>query len=164
MKKTHIITKSIFQVLLYIFEVIGISLLITLILNYFKPIESIVEFVETMILAYTIYQILVLVILTNLNDIKKDSYLTLLSTLKLCKIYLESKDINLKMNIIKKIDKQLDLGTFNIMEIRYMYEYIKNNFESLSGLELDIYIVQAEHNYEMVSLNWRFSFILRVFK
>lgn len=164
MKKKYVVTKSIFQVLLYIVEVFGVAFLITLILNHFKSIESIVEFVETMILSFTIYQVVVLVILTNLNDIKKDSYLAFLTTLKLCKIYLESKDKNLKMYIIEKIDKQLDLGTFNIVKVKDKYEYLKNNLELLSVSDLDTEIVLGEHDYEMVSLNWRFSFLLTIFK
>lgn len=164
MKKIHIITKSIWQVFLYLFEVVVIAFIGTLVFNYFKPILSITEFIERMILSYTVYQVLVLVILTNLNDAKKDSYLALLNTLKLCKLYIDSKDKNIKNNIITNVDTQLNPSTFNDLNIRSDYQEIRDNLECFTSTQIEYKIISTERMYEMASLNWRISFLLRIFK
>lgn len=164
MKKIYIISKSINQVVLYLLEVVGIAFIFTIIFNYFKPIESIVEFIERMILSYTVYQVLVFVILTNLNDAKKDSYLAWLTTLKLCELYKVSKDKNMKKHIIDVINKQLDPSKFNNIVIRDNYKKLKDNLENITINQLEFEIIIAENMYEMASLNWRISFLLRILK
>lgn len=162
MKKYYIVLKSIIQIFLYLLEVIGVSFLITIIFNKFFPIESTSQFIDKMILFYTVYQILVLVILTNLNDISKDSYLAYLTILKLCLIYSNSKDSNLKNHIIYKIDEQLNPQIFNIISIYNSYKSLKINIDTLSSSDIELEIIKTEHIYQSLSLNWRYSFILRL--
>lgn len=164
LKRSDIIIKTIWQILLYVIEVGGASAALTFLSNYLEPISSTMSLVERMMLSYSIYQILVVVILTNLNDIKKDSYLAWITILKLCLIYVNDPNEELKNTILKYINYQLDNGTFNNLEIRKGYQNLKENLDVLNETQVDTEIVIAEHNYETVTLNWRFSFILRLFK
>lgn len=115
-------------------------------------------------MCYTIYQILVVVILTNLNDIEKDSTLAYITNLKKCLLYTETKKEYIKKDILDNIDYQLDKGTCNNNEFRSAYELIKSNIDNLNVDNINMEIVNAEHRYELNSLNWRFSFLLRVIK
>ena len=119
-------------------------------------------------MCYTVYQILVLVILTNMNDIERDSCLAYIKVLKKCLLYIEMNEENIKKeiskDILKDIDYQLDNGTFNNNEYRQAYALIRDNINNLNKNSIKIELIEAEHNYEMNALNWRFSFILRFLK
>ena len=81
------ITKRLFQIFLYLLEVLGISCLLTIITNQYWPTENFIDFIERMTIFYTLYQIIIYGILQQLNDIKKDEYLALLSTYKFIELY-----------------------------------------------------------------------------
>lgn len=81
-----------------------------------------------MILAYTIYQILVIVILTNLNDIQKDSWLAWITTLKLTLLYIETGDQKVEMNLSKNLEHQLNNSTFNSLFFKKAYENFTTKF------------------------------------
>lgn len=168
MKKIYIITKTIWQIFLYLFEVISISLFLTYLTTFIEDINSPSEWLERATMCYTIYQILVLVILTNKNDIERDSCLAYIKVLKECLLYIEVNEEDIKKelskDILKNIDYQLDSGTFNNNEYRQAYALIRNNINNLNKNSIKIEIIKAEHNYEMNALNWKFSFILRLFK
>lgn len=162
--KKHIITKVLWQVVLYFIEIFGISFLITYLTTYISSISSYLTLIERMVMSYTIYQILVVIILTNLNDIKEDSYLALLKNLKYCLLYIEYKRPEIKAIIFKNIEYQLDSGTLNNLEVRSEYKYLKENLNSLERWVIEAKIVEVESSCESVSLKWRFSFLLRLFK
>ena len=168
MKKRYIITKTIWQIFLYLFEVISISLFLTYLTTLIEDINSSFKWIERAIMCYTVYQILVLVILTNMNDIERDSCLAYIKVLKKCLLYIEMNEENIKKeiskDILKDIDYQLDNGTFNNNEYRQAYALIKDNINNLTKNSIKIELIEAEHNYEMNALNWRFSFILRFLK
>lgn len=164
LKKKHLFIKSLWQIFLYLFEVLGVSFIITYLTNYIEPISSYMAFIERMLMAYSIYQILVVVILTNLNDIQKDSYLAWITVLKMCLLYTDSKEEKIEEGIIKMISYQLEKGTFNSNEFRQAYIGIRDNLDSLNKTYIEMEIVIAEEQYELATLNWRFSFILRKFK
>ncbi|MEI3402169.1 MAG: hypothetical protein V8R51_07675 [Clostridia bacterium] len=172
MKKRYIITKTIWQIFLYLFEVISISLFLTYLTTLIEDINSPFKWIERAIMCYTVYQILVLVILTNMNDIERDSCLAYIKVLKKCLLYIEMNEENIKKeiskeiskDILKDIDYQLDNGTFNNNEYRQAYALIRDNINNLNKNSIKIELIEAEHNYEMNALNWRFSFILRFLK
>lgn len=164
MKKRYIVTKILWQIFLYLFEVIGISIIFTYLTTFMIPIELAFDFFERVLMCYTVYQILVLIILTNLNDIEKDSCLAYITNLKKCLLYIENKEEYIKQDILKNIDYQLDNSTLNDNKFRDSYILIKNNIDKLTVTSINMELIEAEHIYEMVSLNWRFSFILRLFK
>ncbi len=74
LKKHYLITKITFQIILYLIEMIGVSYLLTKIIDVYLPTENFLDFLERMIMFFTFYQIIVLGILQQLNDIKKDYY------------------------------------------------------------------------------------------
>ncbi len=162
MKKTHVFTKTIWQIIIYFFEILSISFLITYLTNYLDTIMTYMEFLERMILSYTIYQIIVIVILTNLNDIQKDSYLALITTLKLCLLYSESNDPEIKKYIFTIINHQLDKSVFNSALFNQIYEKLQTNLDFLTETQLRVELINAEHCYEATSLNWKYSFLLRL--
>lgn len=164
LKRKHLFTKSLWQIFLYLFELLSVSFGITYLTDYIEPISSYMTFIERMLMAYSIYQILVVVILTNLNDIKKDSYLAWLTVLKMSLLYVDTKEEKIKECIIKMINYQLERGTFNSNEFRKAYFKLRDNLDSLNRTYVEIEIIIAEEQYEVVTLNWRFSFILRKFK
>ena len=85
-----------------------------------------------------------------------------------CLLYIEMNEENIKKeiskDILKDIDYQLDNGTFNNNEYRQAYALIRDNINNLNKNSIKIELIEAEHNYEMNALNWRFSFILRFLK
>ena len=50
-------------------------------------------------MCYMVYQILVLVILTNINDIERDSCLAYIRVLKKCLLYIEMNEENIKKDM-----------------------------------------------------------------
>ena len=55
--KTHLITKRIFQIILYLVEIIGVSYLLTFISNIFWKTENFIDYIERVTIFYTFYQI-----------------------------------------------------------------------------------------------------------
>ncbi len=112
------------------FEILSISFLITYLTNYLDSIMIYMKFLEKMTLSYTIYQIIV--ILTNLNDIQKDSYLALITTLKFCLLYSESHDLEIKKHILTIINHQLNKSIFNSALFNQAYEKLQTNLDILT--------------------------------
>ena len=164
MEKRYFISKTLTQIFLYLLEVVGISILFAWLSTFLKDCSSIYDFMERCITCYTIYQILVVVILTNINDIRKDYLLAYITNLKKCILYIDTKQDYIKQNILENIKYQLDKGTFNRNDVINSYKYIKNNIDNLSKDNIEMEIINAEHCYEETSLNWKFSFLLRLFK
>ena len=164
MKKRYIISKTLTQIFIYLVEVIGVSTLLAYLSTFMKETSTIYDFIERCITCYTIYQILVIVILTNLNDIQKDLLLAYTTNLKKCLLYIETKHNYIKKDILKNIDYQLKKDTFNNNEVINAYKNIKNNIDKLTKDNIEMEIINAEHRYELNSLNWRFSFLLRLLK
>lgn len=114
-----------------------------------------------MVLAYTIYQILVIVILTNLNDIQKDSYLAWITALKLTLLYIDTSDQKVKIALINYLKHQLKNSTFNSLSFKKAYENLQQNLVKLDETTIKLELILAEQQFELQSLNWKFSFILR---
>lgn len=102
MKKLYYITKTITQIFLYLIEVVGISILLAYFSTFLEAYTTLYNFIERCISFYTIYQILVVVILTNINDIQKDLTLAYMTNLKKLLLYKETKSENIKKRCIKK--------------------------------------------------------------
>lgn len=163
MNKCAFIVKTIFQILIYIFELVGVSLTMTFLSHqYIEPILSCMEFIERMMLSYAIYQILVVVILTNINDIEKDSCLSYITVLKLCLVYKTTNNPNLKKDIISKIEFSTKPGVFNTPSIKNAFKKIKDNFDNIPQSEFELELINAENIYESTTLNWKYSFLLRL--
>ena len=142
-------------------ELLSVSLFFTYLTTFLAPITSSILFLERMILAYTIYQILVIVILTNLNDIQKDSYLAWITTLKLTLLYTETRDQKVKIALNKNLEHQLNSSTFNSLIFKNAYENLQQNLDTVDETSVKLELIIAEQQFEIQSLNWKFSFLLR---
>lgn len=167
MKKIFLYTKMIFQIILYFLEVLGIAVILTIIVNKFIPVSNWFDNIERIIVFYTLYQIVIYNILKQLNDMKKDEYLAILTMYKCVKLYNSVKREDMKKDIYNLIDKQLDTGILNDIGVRNEYIEIKSvldNNMSFNESIIDFKIIKYEHDYEYASLNWKYSILLRIFK
>lgn len=166
--KKHIITKTIFQILLYLFEIVFIAGLCTYISCIIYPASDSEEFIsilERFALFYGFYQMLIFVIFNNINDIQADEYLALRTACEHALLACEYDNEKSKASIIKTIEnEQLSSSTFNDVTVRQCYVnliiYIKEiNIPAIESLK-----ITSNHKYEMANLQWRFSILLRFFK
>jgi len=166
-KKRHLIVKYIYQIFLYLLEVVGVSNLLAFITTIFWQTENFIDFIERMTIFFTFYQILILGILQQLNDIKKDEYLALISMYKYVELYNESKNDCIKKNIINLLNKQLDSRVLNDNDIRKEYLEIKEVLDSDHAFDdtlLKTKIIKYEHCCEEATLNWKYSILIRILK
>ena len=164
MNNFYIFTKGLFQIFLYLLEIIGITYLLTYLSSFYCSIDSTYTFIQRMIDYYVVYQLLTIVILGNLNDIKKDSLLTYKTIIKLCIEYCKDKKSDVKKLILNEANKQLDTGILNDKEFRNAYINILDNIDNLNLTVLNIELINAEHRFDSYSLKWKYSFLLRLLK
>lgn len=166
-QKRFLIIKYIFQIFLYLLEVLGISYLLTFISDVFWQTENFIDFIERMTIFYTFYQITMFGILQQLNDIKKDEYLAILSMYKYVELYNSDKRTDIKKDIINLVNKQLENVMLNDNNIRKEYLEIKkviDNNQSFDETLLKTKIIKYEHCCEKAVLNWKYSILIRIFK
>jgi hypothetical protein len=167
LKKHYLVTKKIFQVILYLTEMIGISYLLTKITSIFLPTENFIDFFERMTIFFTFYQIIIFGIFQQLNDMKKDEYLAILTMYKYVELYNSDKREYIAKDIKNLIQKQLDSSMLNDNDIRNEYLEIKKLFENNQKFDdtlIKIKIIKYEHCCEEATLNWKFSILTRLLK
>lgn len=165
MKRGNIVTKTIFQIFVYLIELLGISFIITCLIHFYvEPILSYMQFLETLSMSYAIYQILITIILTNINDIAKDSYLMYISVLKHCLLYLKHKDKSTKNNLLQKLTEVLEPKHIITSDVRDACKKIESNLDEINEQVINAELIKAECAFEFATLNWRYSFLLRWFK
>ncbi|MGN0181202.1 MAG: hypothetical protein ACI4DP_02140 [Candidatus Ornithomonoglobus sp.] len=164
LKQRHIIAKNIKQILLVLLELCVVVGLLTYISCKQFPTEDWVELLERIGIFYAIYQIAVYSILSTLNDIKTDQYLAL-KTATTYAILACTCDGKEQYNcIINCIDKELAHNMHNDLRVRNFYKNLKNYIESKDINAIEAMRVWAEHCMEESKLQWRFWFLLRIFK
>ena len=167
LKNINLIIKYIFQLILYLTETLGISMLCTMIFNKIVPIDNSFDFLERVTIFYALYQIIIYNILCQINDIKRDEYLALHTMYKLTKLYIETGNLEIKNDISSKLQYQLKSTTFNDNIIRTEYFNIKNMVEKPHRKYIDTIdykLIYCEHWMEEAVLNWKYSIILRLCK
>ena len=166
-KKYYSLTKTVFQICLYGLEIGvfcgGATFMSIMPFDTGNAITTI-EIMERFALFYGFYQLIVFLILTNLNDIQADEYLALKNTAELASLSLESQSTQLEQQVRSLVDKQLESDVFNDMNVRKSYRNIvacsaQNNLVGIKQIT-----IWASHCSELATLNWRFSFLLRIFK
>ncbi len=165
MTGTEIANRAI-QIFLLFLE-IGIATIgLTAVSVWLFPCESGWPMIERALLCYSIYQVLVFLVLSTLNDIQQDSCLAMLTMFKRLRLYTETCDSDLKVKISETLDWNLEPGTLNDMKYREVYAEIKCKLEegTLDACYIEQQIIKWEHFYTFCSLQWRFSFLLRIFK
>ena len=161
LKKHYLVTKKIFQVILYLTEMIGISYLLTKITSIYLPTENFIDFFERMTIFFTFYQIIIFGIFQQLNDMKKDEYLAILTMYKYVELYNSDKREYIAKDIKNLIQKQLDSSMLNDNDIRNEYLEIKKLFDNNQKFDdtlIKIKIIKYEHCCEETTLNWKFYF------
>ena len=167
LKKHYLVTKKIFQVILYLTEMIGISYLLTKITSIYLPTENFIDFFERMTIFFTFYQIIIFGIFQQLNDMKKDEYLAILTMYKYVELYNSDKREYIAKDIKNLIQKQLDSSMLNDKDIRNEYLEIKKLFDNNQKFDdtlIKIKIIKYEHCCEETTLNWKFSILTRLLK
>ena len=165
LKKHYLVTKKIFQVILYLTEMIGISYLLTKITSIYLPTENFIDFFERMTIFFTFYQIIIFGIFQQLNDMKKDEYLAILTMYKYVELYNSDKREYIAKDIKNLIQKQLDSSMLNDNDIRNEYLEIKKLFDNNQKFDdtlIKIKIIKYEHCCEETTLNWKFSILTRL--
>lgn len=167
MKIVFFIIKTIWQIILYVIELLSISFLLAYLTTLIQKCNSVWSLIERVLLCYTFYQIIVVIILNNINDIEKDSCLAYMTNIKKVLLYKETKSKYIKEDILKNINYQLDSGTINNKQYREAYIILKKEIENINNIDksyIEMELINAEHKYEAASLNWKYSFLLRLFK
>ena len=167
LKKHYLVTKKIFQVILYLTEMIGISYLLTKITSIYLPTENFIDFFEKMTIFFTFYQIIIFGIFQQLNDMNKDEYLAILTMYKYVELYNSDKREYIAKDIKNLIQKQLDSSMLNDNDIRNEYLEIKKLFDNNQKFDdtlIKIKIIKYEHCCEEATLNWKFSILTRLLK
>ena len=167
LKSHYLVTKKIFQIVLYLTEMIGVSYLLAKITSIYLPVKNFIDFFERMTIFFTFYQIIIFGILQQLNDMKKDEYLAILSMYKYVELYNSSKREYIAIDIINIIEKQLENMMLNDNDVRNEYLEIKKVFKENQEFDdtlIKLKIIKYEHCYEAATLNWKYSLLIRLFK
>lgn len=146
---------------------IGISYLLTKITSIYLPTENFIDFFERMTIFFTFYQIIIFGIFQQLNDMKKDEYLAILTMYKYVELYNSDKREYIAKDIKNLIQKQLDSSMLNDNDIRNEYLEIKKLFDNNQKFDdtlIKIKIIKYEHCCEETILNWKFSILTRLLK
>ena len=166
-KKYYSLTKTVFQICLYGLEIGvfcgGATFMSIMPFDTGNAITTI-EIMERFALFYGFYQLIVFLILTNLNDIQADEYLALKNTAELASLSLESQSTQLEQQVRSLVDKQLESDVFNDMNVRKSYRNIVACLAQNNLVGINQITIWASHCSELATLNWRFSFLLRIFK
>lgn len=125
--------------------------------------------VQRALLCYSIYQVLVFLSLSTLNDIQRDSCLALITACKRMKLYCETRDADLKQMLTDRISWNLEPGTLNDEVYRDEYVEMRKRLEKDVPDDDDRHfaeccLIKWEHYYAYYRLQWRYSFLLRFFK
>ena len=166
--KSHIIIITIFQILLYLFEIICIAGLCTYISFLIYPAsdsEYFISILERFALFYGLYQIAIFVVFNNINDIQADEYLALYTACEHALLACKYNDEKSKDLLIRTIEnKQLSSTTFNDISVRECYINLITCIKECNIPAIESLKITSNHNYEMSNLQWRFSILLRLFK
>lgn len=164
MKKIHILTKSLWQIFLVFIEIFAVTSLLVYVSQFLKPVQDGFDIIERYITFVAGYEIFVYMVLTFLNDARRDALLALRTAFEQALFYCETGSDFVKEKLVYKIAKQLDTGTFNHLDIRKEYENLLQYIEVKNELAIKYSLLTINHNYEMCNLQWKFTFLLRLFK
>lgn len=152
------------QIFLILFEIIVCTYTLTNLSLLIAPAASLWNLVERYVFCYGIYQFATFLILSNINDSRRDMYLAVLTNYRCAELYLNSSDSKILSIINTSIDTQRKKWVFNDTDIKDAYEHLIYAIEQEDLSYIKYQIIYYEHSYELESLAWRFNFVLRIFK
>jgi len=166
--KKHIVVKTVFQISVYLFEIILIAGSCTWISFIISPVyrcELFISILERFALFYGFYQMIIFAVFNNINDIEADEYLALHTACEHALLACEYNDEKYKEQVIKKIESgQLSSTTFNDTSVRECYVNLIKCIKERNIPAIESLRIESNHNYEITNLQWRFSILLRFFK
>lgn len=164
MKSIYIITKSLWQIFLVFIEVLAVSSLLVYVSQFLRPIQDGFDTVERYMLFVAVYEIFVFITLTFINDARCDALLALKTAFEQALFCCETDSDIVKDKLTEIITKQLDNGVFNHLDVRKEYENLLQYIEASNEFAIRHALLNINHNYEMCGLQWKFTFLLRLFK
>jgi len=156
--------KIIKQIFLVLVEVAFFTFILLSISQQIHQTQSNWELIERIILCYGLYQFFAYMILSNMNDSKKDMYLSVLTNYKLAQLYVETSEFRYLNVIEENIKYQLKDSIFNDEKIRNEYNVLLDLIDNRDFSQIQYKIIIYEHHIEFTSLLWRYSFFLRCIK
>ncbi|HSG43860.1 MAG TPA: hypothetical protein VLA72_11960 [Anaerolineales bacterium] len=164
MKKRYIITKTIWQIFLVFVEVVGVTSVLVFSSRYLRSFQDSFDIVERYVLFFAAYEIIVYVILNFINDARQDALLALKSGYELALLYFETQADLVKDGVYKTIETQLSSkGVFNHLDILEKYKQLKLFVDNGEVDAIKTQLLFIQHDYEMTGLQWKFTFLLRLF-
>lgn len=156
--------KFIKQILIYTSEIVLMSIMISWILYHCFGILHSLEYLERLLIGYSIYQIFVYITLKILDDITRDEAAAFLKFLKYVQLYHQQEDARIE-KVIK--DSAIELNSKSIFMNKKLKNEIKSiadNLDTTNIVNIRSRIIDNEHNILLLDLNWRLSFLLRLVK
>jgi hypothetical protein len=164
MKNIYLITKSVWQIFLVLFEILAVTSILVYVSQQLRPIQDRFDILERYVLFIAVYEILVYIILSFINDARRDALLALKTAFEQAKFFCENNSDFVKSELLRKVNKQLDVGMFNHPDIRKEYQHLMQYLEEKNVEAIKYKLIILEHAYEMCNLQWKFTFLLRFFK
>jgi len=164
LNKGHIVTKTIWHCFLIVFELGVVAFAFYRFSNCLVPCSDWIEIVERLLMGTAIYEVLVILILTSINDTRRDALLALRTAYEMAELYCETKDIRIKEHLEKQIEHQLDTGMLNPIAIREKYQALTILLETDDAVAIRIQTILVNHSFEAADLRWRFSLLVQLFK
>jgi hypothetical protein len=163
-KGVFITTKTAWQILIVLFEILLIASIFVYLSQFLKPIQDGYDTLERYLLFIPVYEIIVYIVLSFINDARRDALLALRTAFEQALFYCETGSDFVKKNLVEGISNQLDSGVLNHTDIRKEYENLLQYLENKDALSIRYKLVVINHSYEMCDLQWKLTFILRFFK
>lgn len=162
MRMANIVASALKKLLFFSAEMSGASVLFMLLSTHILPITSIFEVWVRLILGYLIYQIILINVLTCINNEQRKAILNYVTVLKKSIYYVEKRDLCLRREILINVEHQLRQGFFNNRELRESFVFLRNNLKTISKRRLEIELARAEDAYEQSLLKCKYSLALRI--
>ena len=162
MRMANIVASTFKKLLFFSAEMSGASVLFMLLSTHISPITSIFEMWVRLILGYLIYQIILINVLTCINNEQRKAILNYVTALKKSICYVEKRELCLKREILISVERQLRQGFFNNHELRESFMFLRDNLSKISKRRLEIELARAENAYEQSFLKCKYSLALRI--
>lgn len=158
--KIHYGLQCAFQVAIYLVEVIIIPLLAVLVSKHFLPIGNFMQGIQRWLTFYAIYQVLVIVIATNINDIHRDSWLAAKDAYTMAKYYCDTNDADILPMLNQQLNRALDEKSVISPEAKCLILALGD----IDKNQVERALILINHQLATCDLKWRYSLILRHFK
>lgn len=158
------IIKYFFQSSLIFIEFFSVCYIFAVVSNMYVPCDTLWDWIERGLAGYSIYTLIVQIILESANDAIKDSYCSLSTAYKLAILACEENSKELFAHVDLLIKKQHEKHIFNVSSIIKEYDELQHLMHNRNLLALKSKSIYVEHNLSASELKWKFTFLLRLFK